>query len=170
MRPLLTASALLFVIDLPAPRFPEGKLRDTSRCLDLAIEGPGFFQVSNNGSMEFTRNGGFDCNLQGELTTRDGAPLAPRITVPADAVEVSISSDGVVSVLLKQANQFQRVGTIRLALFRNPLGMHRTIADRFRPSDESGPPRLHNPGDKGCGRLRQGFLEMLPKVKLDEDE
>src|SRR6266536_6031406 len=53
--------------------FQQGTLRPTTLPTDLAIEGPGFFEVQlPNGSHGFTRDGELQLNAQGQLVTKQG--------------------------------------------------------------------------------------------------
>ena len=65
----------------------QGDFSQTGNPLDLAIQGPGFFQVSMpDGSIAYTRSGTFHMDAQGNIVTADGNPLEPAITLPADAL------------------------------------------------------------------------------------
>ena len=52
--------------------FTQGAIQRTGRTTDLAIQGDGFFVVSNNGQQLYTRAGSFTLDAQGSLTTPDG--------------------------------------------------------------------------------------------------
>ena len=57
-------------------QFLPGQLKPTGSNLDMAIEGPGFFSVKlPNGSTGYTRDGEFQLNTQGQLTTKQGYPV-----------------------------------------------------------------------------------------------
>src|SRR3954454_6771885 len=77
----------------------QGNLQQTSNPLDVAINGQGFFQVQMpDGSAAYTRDGSFQANAQGQLVTSSGYPIQPAITIPPNAVSVTVSRDGIVSV------------------------------------------------------------------------
>src|SRR5437773_5814219 len=79
----------------------EGSLQQTGNPLDLAIQGPGFFQVRTpNGQIALTRNGNFRLDATGRLVNQEGALLQPTITAPrgTDASKLRIASDGSVSI------------------------------------------------------------------------
>ena len=66
---------------------------------DVAIDGRGYFQVLlPSGETAFTRAGNFALNQEGQLVTDDGYPVQPNISIPQDAVDVSISKSGQVKV------------------------------------------------------------------------
>lgn len=144
------------------PDFQEGSLLATGRQLDVAIEGNGFFQVSEAGTYYYTRNGQFDVNANGTIvlaSANRGLILEPPITVPIDTTEISISADGVVSVLQAGSTQFQQLGTIQLAQFINPEGLMHQGETLYSETDASGSALLSTPGDQGLGLLRQSFIE-----------
>ncbi|HTY93443.1 MAG TPA: flagellar hook protein FlgE, partial [Steroidobacteraceae bacterium] len=58
-----------------AQQFSQGNIETTGNNLDLAISGNGFFTVSNNGALEYTRKGEFQVNSAGEVVTASGAKL-----------------------------------------------------------------------------------------------
>ena len=77
----------------------QGDFSTTGNPFDLAIQGAGFFQIlMPSGQIAYTRDGSFHPDAQGMLVTSDGNPLQPAITVPADALSVTVGSDGTVSV------------------------------------------------------------------------
>ena len=81
--------------------FSPGSFKQTENPLDLAIEGDGFFQVLlPDGTIAYTRDGSFKRDGLGRIVTSDGFALEPEIIIPEDAVDVTIGSDGTVSVLL----------------------------------------------------------------------
>lgn len=61
--------------------FSQGSLRKTGEEFDLALEGPGFFEIEMpNGQRAFTRVGNFRLNGEGELVTVDeGYRVVPAI-------------------------------------------------------------------------------------------
>src|SRR3712207_3514321 len=56
----------------------QGALRDTGVPTDLAIDGDGFFRVRRgDGTVAYTRAGGFQVDAMGRLTTAGGDLLVP---------------------------------------------------------------------------------------------
>jgi flagellar basal-body rod protein FlgF len=80
--------------------FSQGALQLTSRPLDVAIEGNGFFRISTTAGERFTKDGRFIKDATGILKTVDGnnvlADGGGNITLPDG--EVSIGSDGQIAV------------------------------------------------------------------------
>ncbi|MEC8295885.1 MAG: flagellar basal-body rod protein FlgG [Pseudomonadota bacterium] len=140
--------------------FSQGNLMTTENSLDLAVDGNGFFQVlMPDGRMGYTRDGTFGMNAEGVVTTPSGYILQPEINIPADATNVSISSDGIVSVNVPGDVEPQEVGQITLTRFVNPRGLTPIGENMSVESQASGEPIITEPGQDGTGRLVQGALE-----------
>ena len=141
--------------------FTQGDFITTGNPLDLVIEGQGFFQIRMpSGEIAYTRAGAFHLDRDGNLVTADGDPLEPQITLPRDALSVSIASDGTVSFTQPNQIQAQQGGNIQIALFPNPAGLNSLGRNLFSPTQASGDPILGTPGgQEGAGRLQQGYLE-----------
>jgi flagellar hook protein FlgE len=58
-----------------AQQFSQGNVETTGNSLDLAINGNGFFTVSNGGALSYTRDGEFQVNNTGQVVTAAGAAL-----------------------------------------------------------------------------------------------
>lgn len=139
--------------------FGQGSLTQTGNPLDIAIEGDGFFQVLlPSGEIGYTRDGSFQLNQDGQFVTSDGFALDPEISVPDDAISITVGIDGVVSVTLSDLSSSD-VGQIELARFINPAGLFAMGRNTFSESEASGPPILDNPTQNGTGNLRQAFIE-----------
>ncbi len=140
----------------------QGSMLETGAQLDIAIVGDGFFQVQDGAEIQYTRAGNFALNADGEIVTASadrGRLLEPAITIPQDAVQVSISSDGTVSVLQAGSTTLTPVGQIQTARFINPQGLISVGENLYAQTDASGPPQIGIPGEEGKGLLRQNFLE-----------
>ena len=55
--------------------FSQGTINTTGQALNVAINGTGFFQMSNNGSLTYSRNGVFQLNKNGFITNAQGLDL-----------------------------------------------------------------------------------------------
>jgi flagellar basal-body rod protein FlgG len=148
--------------------FQQGSFIATSNSLDAAIEGDGFFQITMpDGSIAYTRDGSFKMNRDGILVTSDGFPLEPEITIPDDAIAVTIGSDGTISVTHSDSTT-DELGQIELARFINPAGLLSSGRNLYLETEASGDPVLTVPGEEGAGTLRQGFLEGSNVSVVDE--
>jgi flagellar basal-body rod protein FlgG len=97
--------------------------------------------------------------LQGDFS-QTGNPLDLAITLPPDALSVTIGSDGTVSVTQPGQTQATQVGNIQLALFPNPGGLNSVGNNLMLATTASGDPIVGTPGGtEGLGSLQQGFLE-----------
>jgi len=140
--------------------FIEGDIQQTGNPLDLAIEGNGFFQITQpNGETAYTRAGTFKKDSQGRLVSSEGFPVQPEITIPPDALSVTIAVDGTVSITQPGSVQPQEVGTIELVRFVNPAGLQSTGHNLFLPTKASGDATPGTPGKEGLGTLLQGYTE-----------
>ena len=70
----------------------QGSLTQTSNTFDIAIQGKGFFQITQpDGTLAFTRAGSFKLDNTGRMVTADGLALQPAITIPNNALSISTS-------------------------------------------------------------------------------
>lgn len=146
--------------------FSEGSLKQTENQLDMAITGGGFFKLElPDGTEVYSRNGAFKLDETGTIVNSDGYKLIPEIVVPEDATNVSIGTDGTVSVVQAGQTQATQVGQILLTNFINPAGLHAMGDNLYIETDSSGQPIDDTPGVNGLGILRQGFVE-LSNVQL----
>jgi len=139
----------------------QGELNQTNNPLDMAIEGPGFFQVQRpDGTTAFTRAGQFHLNNQGTIVTTDGDTLQPNITIPASATAITITQYGVVNASLPGQTNPAQLGQIQLVTFANPGGLESMGSNLLRQTLSSGDPVVGTPGGtEGLGTLQQGYLE-----------
>ncbi len=147
----------------------QGSAQVTENPTDIMIQGPGFFQVIlPDGSTAYSRNGAFQVDGQGQFVTTDGYLLEPSIAVPEDAVELTVSDTGVVSVKIPGDTLFQEIGQIELARFVNPPGLLAQGKSLFLETDASGAPMTAYPGEDGMGTIIQGALEMSNVQVVEE--
>jgi flagellar basal-body rod protein FlgG len=141
--------------------FSEGNLEQTQNPMDLAIEGDGFFKILRpNGEYAYTRNGSFKIDSDGRFVTPEGHPMDPEISIPEDTREITISSDGIVSVTQGESNIPTEIGSIELAKFMNPGGLRPIGQNLFLATEASGDEIAGVPGEEGIGLVAQGFVEM----------
>ncbi len=140
--------------------FSQGTIQQTSNNLDVAIQGNGFFQITQpDGSNAYTRDGSFQVDNQGRLVTAGGLAVANGVTVPANAKNVAIAADGTVTATIPGTPSPQQIGNIILASFINPSGLEPLGQNLFVESPASGQPNTGTPGANGLGSISQGFLE-----------
>ena len=138
----------------------QGPRSETGNQLDLAINGPGWFQVASpTGETLYSRSGAFNVSATGQIVTADGYPLEPALTVPSGTTGIEINQTGEVFARIEgQANSVS-VGQITLANFTNPAGLNALGSNLFQPTDASGPAVTGLPGDASFGKVQQGYLE-----------
>ena len=152
-----------------SPIFVAGDLKKTELPYDLAIRGNGFFEVTrSDGSRAYTRNGAFQLDNDGNLTTANGLLLEPPIQIPSDATNVLIDANGKVSGTLPNEAQPAEFGTIELVNFSNPSGLKSEGDNLYTPTEKSGDPLPGKPGEQSLGSLAQGFLESSNVKLVDE--
>ena len=87
----------------------------------------GYFVVElPSGELAYTRSGNFQLSPDGQFVTPDGYTVSPGITVPQDAVEVSINQEGPVSAKIAGQVEEQELGQLQLATFVNEAGLEAT--------------------------------------------
>jgi flagellar basal-body rod protein FlgG len=141
--------------------FSQGNFQLTSNPLDVVIQGIGFFQIRlPDGSVAYSRDGGFQLDANGNVVTASGNALEPQITIPSAAQSITIAADGTVSYTQPGQTAAQVAGQIQLALFPNPAGLTSLGQNLFQQTDASGTPTVANPGgQEGLGTLMQGYVE-----------
>lgn len=150
--------------------FSQGPLVQSSGELDIAIDGKGFFQIQDtNGQFVYTRAGNFSVNDQGTVVVGSahiGRILLPQLTLPPNATSMTISADGIVSIIQAGNPLQQQIGQIQLAQFINPQGLIKVGENMYSETNASGCHQLQNPGVNGVGMVRQRTLE-LSNVDID---
>ncbi|HIZ27738.1 MAG TPA: flagellar basal-body rod protein FlgG [Candidatus Adamsella sp.] len=140
--------------------FTSGTIVSTGNSFDVAIEGDGFFRIQlDDGTIAYTRDGSFKVDGNGTLCTTDGYIVQPQITIPQDANEFIITSDGKVSVKINNEPTQTEIGTLELAKFINPAGLISMGKNLLLESPASGQPIQGIPGQEGFGTLLQSSLE-----------
>ncbi|KAB0676521.1 flagellar basal-body rod protein FlgG [Aureimonas leprariae] len=137
----------------------QGTLDQTGNTFDLAINGNGYFQIQGpGGETLYTRDGAFNKNGQGQLVTLDGFLVDPQITVPQEAIKVTVSASGEVYAHLATGDP-QLLGQLTLVNFVNEPGLEAEGGNLFKETLASGAPIAGVPGDSGFGAINQGYLE-----------
>ena len=60
------------LIQSVSQQFSQGNITNTNNPMDIAIQGPGFFRLDDNGVITFSRNGQFHIEKDGSLTNASG--------------------------------------------------------------------------------------------------
>jgi len=136
-----------------ATNFSAGELKATGVLTNVALEGPGFFNVQlPGGQTAYTRDGEFQLNAQGQLTTKqgylvlgDGGPIQFDVN---NGAPISISPTGEVS----QGGEIK--GTLKIATFQNASLLFPLGGGLFDDRDPS-----VKPGNGPKPTVRQGWIE-----------
>lgn len=138
----------------------QGALSITDNPLDIAINGQGYFMVElPSGETGYSRAGTFGISADGDVVTSDGFLVQPGMTIPADAIGITVNASGQVSVNLDGQVADQVVGQLQLATFPNPAGLDAIGKNLFLESTASGNAAVGTPGSSGFGSIEQGALE-----------
>lgn len=138
----------------------QGNLSQTSSTKDVAISGQGFFQVlMPDGSIAYTRDGAFQMDQHGQMVTHSGFQVQPAITIPANALSITVSQDGIISVTQQGQAAPVTVGQLTLATFINDAGLESIGENLYQETLASGTPTESTPGMNGAGLLYQGYVE-----------
>jgi flagellar basal-body rod protein FlgG len=149
--------------------FAQGTLQQTNNPLDLAIEGNGFLAVRRpTGDLAYTRAGSLQLDAQGRLSTSDGLPIDPPLTIPATATNITVAPDGTVSVTQPGSTTANSVGQLQLTTFPNPNGLASDGHNLYTPTSSSGEPLTGAPSADGRGSLMQGSIEGSNVDVVDE--
>ena len=79
-------------------QFTQGNLTVTNNPLDVAINGAGFYRMSSNGAISYTRNGQFNVDKEGFIVNASGDRLtgfaadAQGVIIPSSPVDISIDT------------------------------------------------------------------------------
>ena len=146
----------------------QGNLQSTGKPTDLAVQGDGYFAVTDGVSTFYTRDGNFQLDANGTLVhaatgmklTPTGAP-GGSVTIDPTAVSFNIASNGSVTWTNSAGTTAAVAGSpIQLAKFPNSPGLDRAGSNLFKASANSGAVVMAAPGANGVGTIQSGFLEM----------
>ncbi len=130
--------------------YSEGPMVQTGSPLDLSIKGSGFFTVMTADGPEYTRNGNFSLDSQGQIVTSDGSKVLGKggFLQVDPRYPVAVNENGEV------VQQGQVRGMLRIADFPKPYAMSRCGESRFKPVDETAPEQA-----SGGYVVKEGYLE-----------
>ena len=138
----------------------QGNLTATDNTFDLAVQVRGYFRVQlPTGEIAYTRDGTFQLNANGQIVNHDGYTVLPAITVPNNAVDVTVNQSGQVLVKLQGQVALSNVGQLQIANFPNEAGLNSVGGNLYLETPASGVPVTGNPASTGFGSILQGFLE-----------
>ncbi len=142
--------------------FSPGETQPTGVATDLAISGPGFFEVQlPDGTRAYTRLGSMQIGSSGQLLSKDGNTMlgqdGPIQMDPNERGVLTISPSGEIS-----QGDVKR-GRLKLVEFANPQAL-RTVGQSLFTADQPGV----KPLEAVNSTLSQGFLEAANSVPVVE--
>ena len=138
----------------------QGNPQQTGNSKDVMINGSGFFQVlMPDGTTAYTRDGSLQTDNNGQLVTSCGYVVQPPITVPSNALTMTVGRDGTVSVTTPGTVAPTQIGSIQVSNFVNPAGLESLGENLYAETGASGTAQTSTPGTNGTGVLMQGFVE-----------
>jgi flagellar basal-body rod protein FlgG len=141
----------------------QGAIVPTGNPNDLAINGPGFFQVTQpNGTVGFTRDGSFGVSANAVMIDLNGNPVVGPIQANPAGGPLTIASDGTVSQTVNGTTQV--LGQVQVATFANPGGLSAGSGNDFSQTGGSGQPIAGGDGSQ----IVQGAVE-APNVDLAQE-
>ena len=95
----VSSSNFMIPVARTSTSFQQGEFRPTGNSTDFAIDGPGFFEVQlPGGDKGYTRDGEFQLNAKGQLTTKQGYAVlgdsGPIQFDPNNASPLTVSATG----------------------------------------------------------------------------
>lgn len=127
----------------------QGAFQKTDNPLDLAISGKGYFAIQTPQGVQYTRQGAFQMDAEGNLVTPDGFALlsggGSNVAIPTNAKSIEIASDGTITT------DTGKVGRLQVVKFQNEQLMKQTYGG-FYSSDET-------PEVDEDAQLYQGMVE-----------
>lgn len=161
----------------------QGALRVTNNSLDLAVSGDGMFVTKHPEGEEitFTRDGSFQLDIDGRLTTTDkklvvnanGDPIVipPMLTDDQGRNTlldvINISNDGAIKLTYGDGRIFN-IGKVGLARFANVAGLQAIGGGHFKDTEKSGPAIVGGAMEQSFGQVIQGHLEASNTNITDE--
>jgi flagellar basal-body rod protein FlgG len=133
--------------------FAEGPFELTDQDLDIALHGPGFFQIETAAGIRYSRNGNFKVNSTGQIVTQDGDPLIGAGFVPEGSLKVIIEPEGRVQAI-DQDGEAVIIGQIELVEFDDPNMLIKEGYDLYVPKSPD-----FEPQPAAETTAVQGFLE-----------
>lgn len=115
----------------------QGRLKETGRQLDVAINGQGFFQIETPLGPRYTRDGSFIVNAEGALADKNGNPVVGDggpISISEDDYQLKIGENGEIISVRPGGNESR--GAIGVFKFLDNSKLQK-VGDSYFKSDET---------------------------------
>lgn len=143
----------------------EGSFKQTNGSLDIALSGQGFFSISTQEGIRYTRNGNFRLDTQNQLVNLKGEPVLDEqnqpIVIDAPGADIAIDGNGNVSAGNGLINL--PIGKIKLVKFDNTQSLEKIGDGMFIQTD---PNEKEQPAN--ATSIKQGFLENSNVTSVEE--
>ncbi|MFZ3228758.1 MAG: flagellar basal-body rod protein FlgF [Pseudobdellovibrio sp.] len=139
--------------------FEQGSMKNTGGKLDVAIDGPGFFEVNTPSGVRLTRAGNFTVDGNGQLVTKDGHAVlleGENLTSPE---ERTVRFSGKASISISDGGEVfdgnERIGKLSLVNVNNPDSLQK-VGNNYYGFKSNMAPEIVS---IQVPSLKQGFLE-----------
>lgn len=132
----LNNSAMIRTVDELVTNHKEGTLEFTERNLDMAIMGPGFFEVQNaNGENRYTRNGSFNVDEDGYLCLQHiGRVMGVAGPIYLGTDDIRMTQDGIIA----DAVTGETLAQVRVVDFADYTQLQKTDEGMFESTNPVG--------------------------------
>ena len=143
------AKKLSFVQDIGVARnYAPGELSHTGNPLDLAIKGKGWFVVQTPQGEQYTRNGRFQLDKDGQLVSSHGHPVlgkgGRKIVLGLNDRQIEVKGDGTIK---SESGQWQ----LEVVSFENQQSLRKVTGSLYRTDAD--------PKEATDAKVSQGVLE-----------
>ena len=141
--------------------FEQGSLKATGGKLDVALDGPGFFEVSTPNGIRLTRAGNFTIDGNGQLVNKDGHAVLLENSQDSNisAEERAVKFSGNQTVYISDAGEIfdgeTKMGKLSVLNVTNPESLQKIGNNNydFKPNMAPQVVSVASP------RMKQGFIE-----------
>lgn len=156
-----------FVVDRATYRDPSnGPIEPTGNALDLAIQGPGYFQVqAADGTTQYTRAGAFQLNNQGQIVTQAGLPVlsdsGQPIVIPDTTTELNVLNNGFISARVDNGANLSQLGRIGIVALPNEQNL-KSVGNGLYTSSDAAVPALDSTVVQGA--IEQSNVQPVTEI------
>jgi flagellar basal-body rod protein FlgG len=137
-----------------------GVIQQTGQPLDVAIAGPGFFEVElPDGKVGYSRGGSLQVNAEGAISLADGTVLKSDIRIPGNSSSISVQADGSVTAILANDKTPTKLGQLDLVNFADAESLQYHGDGIFTAPDGATDPARGRPGVDGMSSLAPQSVE-----------
>lgn len=151
------------IIMLSNKDYSQGPLQQTGRELDLAIDGEGFFKLTDPNNPQrvlYSRAGAFQMDAEGNLFNQAGYHLA-QLDLPEHTKELRITEDG---KIFADTQPDQPIGQLTITCFENPGSLKPVGLNMLAASEDT----VEKTENASPGKVMQGYLEQSNVHLVDE--